>query len=199
MTVPIILASGSSIRADMLRRAGVAFDVVVPRVDEDGLRAAMEAEDATPRDIADALAEMKALRISEKHPDALVLGCDQVLDFQGEVFAKPATRDAAKRQLQVLRGARHKLLSAAVIAQHGRPVWRRIGTVTLEMRAFSDRYLEDYLDRNWPAIGQSVGSYMLEEEGVRLMARVDGDYFTVLGMPLVDILGYLTAREAIAG
>ncbi|MEM9127959.1 MAG: Maf family nucleotide pyrophosphatase [Pseudomonadota bacterium] len=197
MSVPIILASGSSIRAQLLRNAGVPFSVQVARVDEDAIKSALLAEDASPRDIADALAEMKARKISDKVPGALVLGCDQVLDFEGRLLSKPETPEDAMSQLKVMRGKRHMLLSAAVIYQDGEPVWRHVGQVRLRMRASSDAYLRDYVTRNWTSICGAVGAYKLEEEGVRLFTTIDGDYFNVLGMPLLELLNYLAVKGMI--
>jgi nucleoside triphosphate pyrophosphatase len=197
MTVPIVLASGSTIRAQLLRNAGVPFEVNVPRVDEDTVKNALIAEEATPRDIADALAELKARKISRKTPGAMVLGCDQVLDFQGQLLSKPATPEQAFDQLKAMRGQRHMLLSAAVIYENGEPIWRHVGQVRLRMRASSDTYLRSYVDRNWDSIRHAVGAYKLEEEGVRLFTTIDGDYFNVLGMPLLELLNFLTLRGVI--
>lgn len=194
MPQKLVLASSSGIRRQMLENAGVSFEVSLPRVDEDAVRQSLLAEAASPRDIADALAELKARKVSTRMPEALVLGCDQVLSFDGQIMAKPVSRDDAEQQLRQLRGARHQLLSAAVIYEDGQPIWRFVGTVRLQMRDFSDSFLSAYLDRNWPDISNSVGGYKLESEGVRLFTRVDGDYFTVLGMPLLEILSYLTLR-----
>lgn len=199
MTSPIILASGSEIRAQMLRQAGLTFDIQNARVDEQTVRAALEAEEAAPRDIADTLAEMKARKVSDKHPGALVLGCDQVLAFERKVFGKPETKEECMDQLRQLRGQRHMLLSAAVIVQDGQPVWRHVGQVRLLMRMATDDYLAGYVARNWDSIRHSVGGYKLEEEGVRLFTRVDGDYFTVLGLPLLELLNYLTIRGELEG
>ena len=195
----IILASGSDIRATLLRNAGVVFDVVPARVDEEALRDAMLAEDAGGRDIADALAEMKAQKISAKRPEALVIGCDQVLNLQGQLLTKPDSPETARAQLMAMRGKRHELLSAAVICENGKPVWRHVGMVRLLMRQFSDAYLDDYIARNWDSIRHSVGAYKLEEEGVRLFSQVQGDYFTVLGLPLLELLSYLTLRGDLKG
>jgi septum formation protein len=178
----------------LLRNAGLDFDVIAARVDEETVRNSMLSEDASPRDIADALAELKATKISAKRPDALVIGCDQVLNLQGRLLSKPSTPEEARAQLGDMRGKRHDLLSAAVICEGGKPIWRHVGVVRMTMRSFSDAYLDGYIARNWESIRHSVGAYKLEEEGVRLFSRVEGDYFTVLGLPLLDLLSYLTLR-----
>jgi len=199
MTAPLILASSSEIRRQLLSNAGVDHDIVPARVDEEAVKSALLAEASPPRDVADALAELKARKISEKHPARLVLGCDQVLDHRGSLLSKPKTLEDARAQLKALRNDRHTLLSAAVICENGQPIWRHIGTVRLRMHDFSEDYLESYLDRNWDSIRHSVGGYKLEEEGVRLFSRIDGDYFTVLGLPLLELLSYLRLRGDIAG
>lgn len=195
MADPLILASGSEIRATLLRNAGIAFSVQKPRVDEETMRLGLQAEGANPRDIADALAEMKALRVSDKNPGALVLGCDQVLDRGGDVLAKPETPEEAREQLVSLRGKTHRLLSADVLYKDGQPLWRHVGVARLTMRDFSDAYLDDYIGRNWDSIRWSVGGYKLEEEGVRLFSGIEGDYFTILGLPLLELINYLVTRK----
>ncbi|MDK3017853.1 Maf family protein [Pseudodonghicola flavimaris] len=197
MSVPLILASSSQIRARLLQNAGVAVEIRPARVDEETVKAALLAETAPPRDIADTLAELKARKVSEKHPGALVLGCDQVLEFDGRLLSKPESPDQALDQLKAMRGKQHKLLSAAVICRDGQPEWRHIGQVRLSMRQASDGYLADYVARNWDSIRQAVGGYKLEEEGVCLFTRIDGDYFNVLGLPLLELLNFLMLRGEI--
>jgi len=196
MTIPITLASGSEIRSRLLSQAGVPFQTEIARIDEESVKAALLAEGATSRDIADALAEAKARKVSTKQ-GGLIIGCDQVLDFKGRLLSKAVSPQDALDQLREMRGERHMLLSAAVIYEDGQPVWRHVGQVRLAMRAASDAYLEGYVDRNWDSIRHSVGSYKLEEEGVRLFTRIEGDHFHVLGMPLLELLAYLTQRGAI--
>lgn len=195
----IILASGSSIRAALLTQAGIPFEARPARVDEDAIKAALLMEEATPRDVADALAEFKARKIAEKEPGAVVIGSDQVLEYQGRILSKPETAEDAAEQLRTLRGKQHKLLSAVVVYHEAEPVWRYVGQVRLLMRDISDEYLSDFVARNWPGIGESVGSYKLEEEGSRLFSRIEGDYFTVLGLPLLELIGFLTQRGEIDG
>ncbi|AKS47723.1 septum formation protein [Octadecabacter temperatus] len=194
MTEPIILASTSEIRSKLLRNAGLDHTITPARIDEDSIKRALEAEEATPRDIADTLAEMKARKVAEKGIGGLVLGCDQVLSFKGAILSKPKTRQEAHDQLVALRGQPHQLLSAAVIYEDLKPVWRHVGVARLAMRDFSDAYLDDYLERNWDSIRWSVGGYKIEEEGIRLFRMVQGDTFTIQGIPLLELLSYLTLR-----
>ncbi len=198
MPQPFILASGSDIRAKLLMQANIDHEVVKPRVDEEMIKQALLAEAAPCRDVADALAEMKARKVSEKHPGALVLGCDQVLDLRGTLLSKPENINAAIDQLKSLQGDRHSLLSAAVICEDGKPIWRHVGQVRLRMRTISESYITDYVTRNWDSIQHAVGCYKLEEEGVRLFSSIEGDYFHVLGMPLLELINYLTLRGDLA-
>jgi septum formation protein len=198
MSDPIILASGSVIRAEMLRRAGVGIDVVPARIDEVALKDALVAEGATARDIADALAETKALRVAAKHPSRWVLGCDQVLEHRGEILSKPLDPAEARAQLSRLSGSRHSLLSAAVLCDDGQPIWRDVGQVHLTMHPLSDAFIDDYVARNWDSIRHSVGCYKIEEEGVRLFSRIEGDHFTIQGLPLIEFLSFLVLRGKLA-
>ena len=183
----------------MLRRAGIRIEVVPARIDETAIRSTLEAEGVSPRDVADALAEAKALKISSRHPASLVIGADQILDIEGEVLAKAETRDELRDQLARLRGRYHRLHSAAVAAEQGRPIWRHVGEARLHVRDLSDGWLEAYVDRNWERVRGSVGGYLIEEEGVRLFDRIDGDTFTVMGLPLIPLLSWLTLRGSIPG
>ena len=194
MVKPLILASSSETRLRLLRAAGLDVTAHAPRIDEVAMRASLEADHATPRDIADALAEMKARKIADRRGDALVLGCDQVLEFRRKVWGKPETAAEALAQLSAFRGQSHKLLSAVVLYDAGQPIWRYVGEVQLTMRDLSDEWLQVYVARNWTSIRHSVGGYKLEEEGIRLFSSIEGDYFTILGLPLLALLGYLGER-----
>ena len=183
----------------MLQNAGVAFSVMPARIDEDSIKDSLLAEDASPHDIADALAEFKARKISHAQPDAFVIGSDQVIAWKGRILSKPTSQEDCIQQLRDMRGTQHSLFSAAVIYQGGEPKWRHVGRARILMREATDGFLEAYVDRNWEEIQHCVGGYQIEAEGIRLFARVEGSYFTVLGMPLLELLTYLTQTGAIDG
>ncbi|MGR3469173.1 MAG: Maf family protein [Shimia sp.] len=195
----IVLASGSQTRADMLARAGVVVDVIRPRVDEDALKAALAAEGASPRDVVDTLAEAKARKVAGQGHAGPVIGSDQILVHDGAILSKPGTAEKAAQQLARLSGQTHRLMSAAVIYCDGAPVWRAVESAQLTMRPLSPDFIDRYVARNWSDIASSVGGYKVEAEGARLFARIDGDLFTVLGMPLIQVLGYLVRSGDIDG
>ena len=190
----LILASGSATRAALLEGARIPFEVRPARIDEAAAKEALLAEGHPPRDVADALAELKALRVRAEGP---VLGCDQVLEHDGMVLSKPETPEAATDRLALLAGGRHRLHAAAVLAEGGRAVWRHVETVTLTMRPLSRAWIEDYVARRWDAVRHTPGAYLIEGEGARLFSRVDGDHDAALGLPLAALVGVLIARGAL--
>lgn len=194
---PLILASGSSARAALLTAAGVEFEVLLARIDESAVKEALGAEGAPARDIASALAELKARRVGARRAGRLTLGADQILVCDGRLFDKPADRAEAAEHLRTLRGKTHQLLSAAVICEGETPVWRHVGQAKLTMRPFTDAFLDAYLDREGEAVLSTVGAYRLEGLGAQLFQRVDGDYFSILGLPLLEVLGFLRARGSL--
>jgi septum formation protein len=193
---PITLASTSSARQAILRNAGVAFTAAGSGVDEESAKAGLLAEGASPREVADALAELKAFKVSTKRP-GLVIGSDQTLELDGALFDKVDTVQAARERLIQLRGKVHKLHSAVVVARDGRPIWRVVETAKLSVRPFSDAWLDGYLERNAPDILSSVGCYFLEGEGVQMFDRIDGDYFSILGLPIVGLFDFLRLHGAL--
>ncbi|GLQ35529.1 Maf-like protein [Amylibacter marinus] len=196
MTQKITLASQSMARIAMLKSAGIDFTAMPAKIDEPAIMGALLAENATPNDVVDTLAEFKARRVASKQA-GFVIGCDQILVCEKKIYSKAQTLDEAREKLRALRGKSHQLMSAAVIFEDGEPVWRTIGRAQLFMRDFSDAYLEDYLNGCGSEILSSVGCYLLEKEGVNLFNRVQGDYFTVLGFPLLEVLAYLRTRGVI--
>jgi septum formation protein len=189
----IVLASTSASRRAMLTAAAVPHEALAAHVDEDAAKAGLAG--VPPRDLADALAELKALKVSQRVPGALVLGCDSVVALDdGTLLDKPVSREDAARHLALLSGKRHDLYSAAVIAEHGRPVWRHVDRARMWVRPLSDAFIAAYLDAEWPAIAGCVGCYRVEGPGVQLFSRIEGSHYTILGMPLLNILDYLRTR-----
>jgi septum formation protein len=196
--VPLILASSSVSRRMMLEAAGVRFTVIAPNVNEDSMKEVLTRQGADAGAVADALAEAKAITVSERHADALVLGADQVLRCGEQVFSKAVDQIEAKAALLALKGAEHELISAVVLARGGVPVWRRSESAWLRMRDFSDAFLDAYLTAELPDILGSVGCYRIEGRGAQLFAEVKGDQFCIRGLPLVAVLGALRQFGALA-
>ena len=189
----LILASQSASRRAMLTAAGVPFEATFAGVDEDAAKAALR--DLSPRDLADALAELKALKVSARTPGYLVLGSDSLVALEdGTILDKPIDRADAAAHLRVMSGKRHDLWSAAVIAENGQAIWRHVERTKMHVRPLSEAFIETYLDAEWPAISGCVGCYRIEGPGAQLFARIEGSQFTVLGMPLLNVLDFLRVR-----
>jgi septum formation protein len=194
----LILASQSVARRSLLDGAGIAFEVMSPMVDEESAKQAFRAEGISARDLADALAELKALKLSARFPADLVLGCDQTLSLdEGSMFDKPESRDALKTQLKALSGKTHNLWSAAVLAQGGNPVWRNIERCKMTMRPLSEAFIEQYIAAEGDVLLSCVGGYRLESRGVQLFSRIEGSHFGILGLPLLPLLDILRIRGVI--
>jgi septum formation protein len=187
----LILASASPVRARLLREACVPFESCPAGIDERAVKASLLAEKLAADAVADALAELKAIRVSTAHPLSLVLGCDQILVFEGRLIDKSADMAEARALLRELRGKPHSLLTACVLAKDGAAVWRRLERCKLWMRLFSDAFLDEYLRAEGDQVLGSVGCYHLEGRGIQLFERMEGDYFSVLGLPLIQLLAAL--------
>jgi septum formation protein len=194
----LILASTSATRQRLLREAGLGFDSRAPGVDEDAVKASLKSEQAGAAQIAETLAELKALRVSARRPEALVIGADQVLDCNGVLFDKPPDLAHARAQLQALRGKPHILATTVCVAQNGARLWHHNAQARLVMRPFSDAFLDDYLKAAGADVLGSVGVYRLEGLGAQLFSRIDGDFFTILGLPLLPLLDFLRGRGVLA-
>jgi septum formation protein len=191
---PLILASASSSRRKLLANAGLVFDVETSGVDEAEATRSLLAQRSSPQEIAEALAEMKALRVSSRHPQAMVVGGDSTLAVQGRLFDKPPTLEAARKQLLALRGQTHELFSSVVVARGGTRLWHWNERARLTMRNFNEAFVDAYLARAGDEVLTSVGAYQLEALGAHLFSRVDGDYFTILGLPLLPLLSFLAGH-----
>lgn len=195
----LILASRSASRRAMLAAAGVSFRVEAAAVDEESVKAALRADGIGSRNLADALAELKAMKLGRRYPTALVLGCDSTVETEdGQPIDKAESREEAADQLRRLAGTTHRLTSAVVAVEQGAPVWRHVETAKLTMRRFSDGFLDAYLDAEWPAIAGCVGNYRLEAMGAQLFSRIEGSHFAILGLPLLPLLDWLRTRGILA-
>ncbi|MGP1394031.1 MAG: Maf family protein [Inquilinaceae bacterium] len=194
MTASLILASASAARQRMLGAAGLSVAAIPAAIDEADVKASLAGDGATVTDVAEALAELKARRVARLHPTALVIGADQMLECDGSWFDKPTDRAQARQQLIALRGRSHRLISSAVAVMDTARLWHHSDHATLRMRPFSDDFLDRYLDQVGDEVMTTVGGYRLEGLGVQLFDRVDGDIFTIMGLPLLPLLGYLRGR-----
>lgn len=193
----VVLASGSATRLKMLRDAGVPAIADPAHVDEAAIKDSLAQEGADASRVAEALAELKAVRTARRRPGMLVIGADQVLECEGRLYDKPADMDGARAQLQALRGKRHQLVTAAVAVRDGTRIWHHIERARLLMRPFSDEFLDWYLAEAGPAVLSSVGAYQLEGLGAQLFAKVEGDHFTILGLPMLQLLDFLRVQGAV--
>ena len=197
MSPRITLASGSASRRALLAGAGIDAESIKPNVDEDAARAAMRAEGMSVRDQAMQLAELKAIKVSARTP-GLVIGGDQMLSLENEAFDKPADLDAARDHLRKLSGKTHTLETAIVICENGTPVWRHLARPKLTVRELSDAFVDSYVERAGEALLSTVGAYQLEGLGAQLFTKIEGDYFSILGLPLLPLLDYLRTRGVIS-
>lgn len=195
----LVLASKSASRRAMLDAAGVPYEAVAAQVDEASAKDALIAGGISPRDLSDALAELKALKVSRLAPGALVLGSDSLVALDdGTLLDKPESREQAADHLRRMSGKTHDIYSAAVMAENGHAVWRHVDRAKLHVRVLSEAFIESYLDVEWPAISGCVGCFRIEGPGAQLFSRTDGSHFTILGMPLLPVLDYLRVRKVLS-
>ncbi|MER8427625.1 Maf-like protein [Mesorhizobium sp. M1403] len=199
MAEKIILASGSPFRKALLVNAGVVVEAVPASVDERALEAPLQNSGVSPEDVALVLAEAKATEVSQRKPGALVLGCDQTLSLGDELFHKPADMEGARRHLLALSGKTHHLNSAVVLARDGQVLWRHVGIASLTMRKLDPAFIGRHLARVGAKALSSVGAYQIEGEGIQLFEKIEGDYFTIVGLPLLPVLAKLRELGAIDG
>lgn len=199
MTEKLILASGSPFRKKLLEHAGIEVEAIPADLDERALEAPLADSGASPEDVALVLAEAKATAVSEEHPGRLVLGCDQTLSLGDEVFHKPADMEAARRHLLKLSGRTHHLNSAVVLVRNGEALWRHVGIASLTMRKLDPGFIGRHLAHVGDKALSSVGAYQIEGEGIQLFEKVEGDYFTIVGLPLLPLLEELRKLGAIDG
>ncbi|SIS83207.1 Maf family protein [Phaeovulum vinaykumarii] len=194
MHTPLILASASETRARLLRNTGILPVIQPARLDEAAIRDELSALGLDPARQAEVLAERKAMTISARNAATIVLGGDQILDCEGRIFAKPHTQEETCAQIAALSGRQHRLTTAVVAARGGEILWRHTVEAHLTMHQIPEPEIRAYVARNWPGLKHSVGGYKIEEEGLRLFSRIEGDYFSILGLPLVEFLTFLREK-----
>ena len=197
MTTDIILASKSKVRALLLKNAGLSFVSVDAAIDEEQVKLSYINAGYTPRDVSDVLADMKAKKLSNRFPNQLVIGCDQILSFREQIISKAKNTNDLVHQLKVLEGNEHIVYSASVVYINNKPEWRFIGSANMTMRNLSDDFILKYVEDNWKKIQHSVGGYEIESFGASLFSKIDGDHFSVLGIPLLQLIDYLINRGVI--
>jgi septum formation protein len=195
--VPVVLASTSRTRSGLLRSAGLVFETAAPGVDEESVKEAAKAEGLAPTDAALLLAELKARRISERLPAAVVIGADQILVCEGRWFDKPADRESAAAQLAALSGRTHTLVTAVAVMKGGATLWSHVATPRLAMRPLSEATIAAYLDVAGQAVFGSVGAYQAEGLGIRLFSAIEGEHSAILGLPLLPLLGFLRQHRVL--
>lgn len=194
----LILASASRSRARMLKNAGISTEAIASGVDEDAIKQDGLVDGLLMDDIAMALAQAKALAISAQHPNALVIGADQILVCEGQYYDKPRDMTEARKHLQALSGKRHELLTAACVAAGNEIVWQHISAPQLRMRVLDESFIATYLETAGPMVMESVGAYQLEGRGAQLFDHVDGDFFSILGLPLLPLLAFLREQGPVS-
>ncbi|MBB5700472.1 septum formation protein [Ochrobactrum daejeonense] len=199
MTDKLVLASKSPFRSALLKNAGIGFSTASAEIDERAVEAPLYETGATPEDVAQVLAEAKAIDVSERNPGAVVIGCDQTLSLGDEIFHKPADMEAARRQLLKFSGKTHQLNSAVVLVRDGVPLWRHVSIARMTMRDLDPGFVGRYLGRVGDAALSSVGAYQVEGPGIQLFEKIDGDYFTIVGLPLLPLLAELRKEKLIDG
>tara|TARA_Y100001935_G_scaffold92519_1_gene76923 strand:- start:1570 stop:2169 length:600 start_codon:yes stop_codon:yes gene_type:complete len=194
MTIGIILASKSQIRSELLLKAGLKFTAIDANIDEKEVKSSYINKGYSARDLADILAAMKAKKLSCKYLDKLVIGCDQIMECNGQILSKANNPTDLADQLKFLRSKSHTLYSACVVYFANKAEWRFIGSATITMRNLSDEYISKYVDDNWDEVKHCVGGYKIENSGISFLSKINGDYFSILGLPIIQLLDYLVNR-----
>ena len=194
MTIGIILASKSQIRSELLLKADLKFTAIDANIDEKEVKSSYINKGYSARDLADILAAMKAKKLSCKYLDKLVIGCDQIMECNGQILSKANNPTDLADQLKFLRSKSHTLYSACVVYFANKAEWRFIGSATITMRNLSDEYISKYVDDNWDEVKHCVGGYKIENTGISFLSKINGDYFSILGLPIIQLLDYLVNR-----